>query len=135
MLSLAVMLDIIGVICLILDIAFGIGEVISFIPDFIGIGFFSFWLFVRSAGERTKEQTAEETAKAVAERRSKIAKAKKAIGKVAKKAMRKMPKVVGRVAGSKRVLRFFTASVGEIIPFLGALPFWTIFVFLELKKK
>ena len=36
--------------------------------------------------------------------------------------------------GKKRGLRFALATLGEVIPFLGALPFWTIFVYLELKN-
>ena len=36
--------------------------------------------------------------------------------------------------GTKKGLRFGLSSLGELIPLLGALPFWTIFVILELKQ-
>lgn len=121
MLFLAGLLDLIGVICLILDLVFGIGEILSYIPDGIGILFFGAWVFMRSQGEKTKEEVKEEIGEKLDERRKKI----KEMKKKAKKGVKK---------GVKRGLRFGLATLGEIIPFLGALPFWSIFVFLELKN-
>ncbi|MCK4355237.1 hypothetical protein KAW43_02760 [Candidatus Parcubacteria bacterium] len=120
MLALAVMLDIIGIICLILDLVFGIGEVLSYIPDFIGIGFFGLWILMRSQEEKTYKQARGEVASAVAEHKRKVQAAKKAFKKGAKRA-------------GKRGFKFLFAMVGELIPLLGALPFWTIFVLLELR--
>ncbi len=121
MLFLAGILDLIGVICLILDLVFGIGEILSYIPDGIGILFFGGWLLMRSQGEKSKEEAKEEVTEKIAEHRRAIEKRKKMLKKGVKK-------------GSKRGLRFGLSALGELIPFLGALPFWTIFVFLELKS-
>ena len=122
MVSLAVMLDIIGVICLILDIAFGIGEIFSFIPDAIGIFFFGFWMFMRSQENKTYKESRTEMAGEVAGHHRKVQTAKKAFKKGAKRA-------------GKSGLKFFAAMIGELIPLLGALPFWTMFVVAELREK
>lgn len=118
MLFLAGLLDLIGGICLIADLAFGIGEILSFIPDAIGIVFFGFWMLMRSqaSGNDVKDMT-----KQVSDKKQTMKKTKKALKKTAKKA-------------SKKGLRFGLASLGELIPLLGALPFWTIFVISELKQ-
>lgn len=120
MLALAGILDIIGIICLILWLVAGIGGVLSYIPDIIGIFFFGFWIFIRSQEEKTYKETRKEVAGEVAEHKRKIQAAKKAFKKGAKRA-------------SKRGFKFLFAMVGELVPLLGALPFWTIFVLLELK--
>ena len=122
MVSLAVMLDIIGILCLILDIVVGIGEIFSFIPDMIGIFFFGFWMLMRSQGEKTYKQSRGEVAGEVAEHHRKVQTAKKAFKKGAKRA-------------GKRGFRFLLAMLGELIPLLGALPFWTMFVVSELREK
>ena len=122
MVSLAIMLDIIGIICLILDLVFGIGEILSFIPDIIGIFFFGFWIFMKSQEDKTYKQARTEITSEVAEHHREVQAAKKAFKKGAKRA-------------SKRGIKFFAAMLGELIPFLGALPFWTIFVVSELRKK
>lgn len=122
MLFLAGMLDLIGIICLILDAVFSIGEILSPIPDFIGICFFGIWIFMRSQGEKTKKESMKEVSGAAAEHKKRVAKTKKIFQKGTKKA-------------SKKGLKFVLAMFGELIPFLGALPFWTIFVYSELKQK
>lgn len=121
MLFLAGLLDLFGIICLILDVAFGIGEVLSYIPDVIGIFFFGFWVFMRSQERKSYKETREEIAGQVAEHR-------KIVDEKAKQLKKNIRK------GSKKGLRFGLAALGEIIPFLGALPFWTIFVYSELKN-
>ncbi len=121
MLFLAGLLDLIGIVCLILDLVFGIGEVLSFIPDGIGILFFGFWSLTRSQGEKTYKEAREEVAGKKAEHRKMVEKKAKALKKGVKK-------------GSKKGLRFGLSAFGELIPFLGALPFWTIFVILEMKE-
>ena len=121
MLALAGILDIIGIICLILWLVAGIGGVLSYIPDIIGIGFFGFWMFMRSQGEKTQEESVGEVSEAVAKHKRKVRRAKKVFQKGAKRA-------------GKHGLKFLGAMIGELIPLLGALPFWTIFVLLELKE-
>ena len=122
MVSLAVMLDILGILCLILWLAFGIGGILSYIPDMIGIFFFGFWMLMRSQENKTYKEARGEVAGEVAEHHRKVQTAKKAFKKGAKRA-------------SKSGLKFFAAMIGELIPLLGALPFWTIFVVSELKEK
>lgn len=122
MVSLAVMLDIIGFICLILWLAAGIGGILSYIPDIIGIFFFGFWMFMKSREKTTYKETRTEMAGEVAEHHRKVQTAKKVLKKGAKRA-------------SKSGLKFFAAMLGELIPLLGALPFWTMFVVSELREK
>ncbi|MDP2864566.1 MAG: hypothetical protein Q8N73_02865 [bacterium] len=110
MLPFAILLDIAGVIFTILDIAYGIGEIPSWISDGIGIIFFGLWILIRSqAMARPKE-----LAKEVAERRKAI--------KGAVKQARRMGKG----------LRFAISTIGEILPLVGAIPFWTWLVWSEL---
>jgi len=35
---------------------------------------------------------------------------------------------------SKRIMRFLVSIIGEYIPYLGALPFWTVMVLLTLRE-
>jgi hypothetical protein len=124
MLFLAGLLDIIGIICLILDAVLGIGEIFSYIPDTIGIIFFGAWVVFRAATKEAGEEKLKELKGKLAERREERegVRKKKLKKKVAKKGMNKG-------------LKFGLASLGEIIPFLGALPFWTIYVYSELKSE
>ncbi|MCK4454334.1 hypothetical protein KAU51_03240 [Candidatus Parcubacteria bacterium] len=127
MIFLAALLDLIGIICLILDVIVGIGEVFSFIPDIMGIFFFGAWLVFRSAikkavkgeGEEKKEELIREVAERGEERKRMVKKTRKFLKKAGKR-------------GSKTGLRFGLATLGELIPLLGALPFWTIFVISEI---
>ena len=129
MLFLAGILDVMGIICLILDLVFGIGEILSYIPDGLGIIFLGGWTLMRSL---MKGKTMEEAKEDASE---KIADIKEA-GEKRREAIRKRKKMLkkGVKKGAKRGLRFGLSALGELIPFLGALPFWTIFVFLELKN-
>ena len=139
MLPCAIMLDIIGIICLILDAIVGIGEIVSFLPDIIGIVFFGFWIMARSQAQKIKikikdakeeqeaqeqesESSMDELAKEKMRHRRKVERAQKAFKQGAKRA-------------GKRGFRFFLAALGELMPLLGALPFWTIFVISELRSK
>jgi hypothetical protein len=98
MMFVAGILDIIGVICLILDIFFGIGEIPSWISDGIGIIFISGWMFLRSGRVEAPER--------------------------AQRGLRKL------FRGKWK--RFLTPIIGEVTPFVGALPFWTLSVYFEL---
>ena len=102
MLILAIILDIIGVICFALNIFFAIGEIPSFISDIIGMIFIGGWMFFRSG-------TAEIPGKA-----------KKRAENLIRKLFRGKYK------------RFLTPMVGEVAPFVGVLPFWTLSVYFEL---
>ena len=139
MLFLAGLLDLIGVICLILDLVFGIGEVLSFIPDGIGIIFFGGWSLMRSlTSGKTMEEAKGEASEKIADiketrekRREAIRQRREALRK--KREMAKKQKKMLK-KGAKKGLRFGLSTLGELIPFLGALPFWTIFVILEMKE-
>lgn len=118
MFTVAGILDLVGAFLLILDIFFGIGEILSYIPDVIGILFFGLWLYFRSSGERSLKETTGELKEKVAERRQE----RKQMVKTARK-------------GLSRVARFGLSALGELLPFIGAIPFWTIFVYQELTSK
>ena len=77
---------------------------------------------MKSQEDKTYNQARTEITSEVAEHHREVQAAKKAFKKGAKRA-------------SKRGIKFFVAMLGELIPFLGALPFWTIFVVSELRKK
>jgi hypothetical protein len=115
MMGAAVILDILGIIFTILDIAYGIGEIPSWISDGVGVIFFGLWLLVRST-LRPGTTEPEELVEKVMEKR-------RAIKRVARAARR-----IGRG------LRFAIAFIGEVLPVIGALPFWTWFVYSELKS-
>ena len=140
MLFLAGLLDLIGIICLLLDLAFGVGEILSYIPDIIGIILFGSWILMRTfmkggTKEEAKEEVSEKISeikesgearrKAIEEKRE-ILKQKRELVEEGKKTMLKK--------GGRTGLRFGLATLGELLPFIGALPFWTIFVYSELKK-
>ena len=139
MLFLAGLLDLIGIICLLLDVAFGMGEVLSYIPDGIGILFLGSWSLMRAlASGKTIGEAKEEASEKIADiretgekKREAMEKSREALRK--KREMAKKGKKLMMKKGGKTGLRFGLATLGEIIPFLGALPFWTIFVYSELK--
>lgn len=91
-------LDVIGIICLILNFVVRpeVGEGLSSISDFAGGVFFTIWSIARGGGIVT-------------------AKAKK--------------------QAKSRILKLILSFIGESIPYIGSLPFWTIFVFSEIKKE
>ena len=140
MLFLASLLDLFGIICLILDIAFGVGEILSYVPDVIGITFFGSWVLMRTilkggtmeeakeeASEKTSEiaRSWEEKREAIEEKRELLRKKREVLEKGKKTMIKK---------GGRTGFRFGLATLGEVIPFLGAGPWWTIFVYSELKN-
>lgn len=134
MLFLAGLLDLFGVICAILIAAFGLGVILSYIPDVIGILFFGSWVLIRTVlkgetMEEAKEKASEKRSEATQEVAQHRAKQEMEIRKAKEKLAKKMTK-----KGVKRGLRFALATLGELIPLIGALPFWTIFVYSELKN-
>ena len=106
MLSLAGILDIIGIICCIFDIFFGVGEIPSWISDGVGIIFISSWMWFRSGRvvipERAKER------------------ADRGLTRVLRKLFR------------GKFKKFLTPIIGEVAPVVGVLPFWTLCVYYEL---
>lgn len=98
MLFIAILLDLFGIICLILDIFFGLGEIPSWISDGIGIIFISGWMFLKSGKIEAPERT--------------------------QRGLRKL------FRGKWK--KFLTPIIGEVAPFVGALPFWSLTVYYEL---
>jgi len=114
MIGVALFLDAFGIICTLIGLlSAGAGEVLSFIPDGIGILFFAVLLSFRGQG-KPKE--------VVVETKEKIKMRKKVMGTI-RKGLR------GHWG------KFGLAALGELAPFLGALPFWTIFAISELKNE
>lgn len=102
MLILAIILDIIGVICFILDIFFAIGEIPSWISDAIGTVFIGSWLFFQSGKVVVPER------------------------------IKKGPESLIRKLFRGKYKRFLTPILGEVTPFVGVFPFWTLAVYFEL---
>lgn len=48
MFFIAILLDLFGLLCLALNFFFGIGEILSFIPDFLGLFIIGGWMLIRS---------------------------------------------------------------------------------------
>ena len=146
MLLLAIVLDIAGLICLILNIAFGVGEVISFMVDAIGIAIFGLWMiFMAITGrimagakketneaERPEENEGPEETGGVAQ---KAAQRRKEISQRVRQMKERQAKIVKAGRGMGRLARFGLATLGELIPFVGALPFWTIMIISEFRAQ
>jgi hypothetical protein len=124
MLPLAALLDIIGIICFIANVFFGIGEIFSFIPDFMGLFFFGAWVTFRAMTKPAGKEKKQELAIKVAGRK----KERKAMVKTTQGIIKKGMKI-GRKG------KFLLAALGELVPIIGALPFWTIYVYWELKSE
>lgn len=104
LLIVAITLDLFGVICLIITLTIGpeIGEMLSFVPDYMGLIIIGgFELYSR--------------------RRAFFKKAK---------GMQK-----GVSVGKKKGLKFFSGFIGELLPIIGAMPFWTIYVITSGEKE
>ncbi len=118
MITIAIFLDIFGILCAVLIAVFGIGAILSYIPDFMGIVIFGTWAFMRN---QTKGASG-----GMEEAKSKIAKKKKKeLTKTAGKGSKAITKALGRIG---------LGALIEIIPVIGAAPGWTIVVILELKS-
>jgi hypothetical protein len=108
----AIPLDIAGIIFTILDIAYGVGEIPSWISDGFGIFFFGLWLLFRWQ-TATRQRVMVET---VVEKRRTVKRAVRAARRIG------------------RGLRFSIAVIGEVLPVIGFLPFWSWFVWSELRS-
>jgi hypothetical protein len=118
MMSLAGMLDMAGFLFTLLDLAFGVGEIPSLVSDGLGLLLVGSWLMFRS-GASVSLPSAQEIS----------GKRKGAVQQVGKKLSGQ-----ARSVGRKSFSRLMGAFVTEVIPLLGALPFWTILVYSELKN-
>ena len=123
MLPLAALLDIIGIICFIANIFFGAGEILSFIPDAVGLLFFGAWVTFRAMTKPEGKEKKQELTIKVAERKKEQKIMVKKTRGIIKQGMK-----IGRKG------KFLIAALGELMPILGALPFWTIYVYSELKS-
>jgi hypothetical protein len=128
MMLIAIALDLVGLILTIIwlltlfgVLSFEIPEIINWISDGIGFVFFGLWLWVRSAiiGSGTKP-------KGLAER---VAEKHRATQRERERLKARIARTVGR-----RGLRFALALIGEFLPLIGALPFWSWFVYSEMKS-
>jgi len=88
----AIILDLMGIITGILILVFGIGLLLSYVVDIIGILTIGVWSFFKT----------------------------------------------GELPITKRLMRFLKrpglAAFGELLPIVGILPIWTLYVFTELRK-
>jgi len=122
MFPIALILDLFGVVCLILYLAFGIGLPLSYIPDVIGIIVIGGWSLMRSQSLRITRPRAPEVKRVKKRAQKRIAKIERRIARSAKWAKR------------LRWLRPLLIVV-EFIPFLGDIAFsWTLMVYFELKS-
>jgi len=114
MMSVALILDGIGIIL----ILFLLDD--FFITDVIGTMIIGGWLFFRSG-----------TAPSMPERKEAAGKVEKGAASTAAKAA-DAEKAVQKVGRSGRWLKPLLCGAGELITYLGALPFWTYAVYSEL---
>jgi hypothetical protein len=126
MLTIAVALDLFGLICFILDFFYEIGEIFSYVSDGIGIAFFGTWIFFRWQFQTEGYAREIERTRWGRGERKKLVRTIKAKGKEVKAAFK---------AGRRVGLRFLVTVIGELLPNLGnVLPMWTWFVWSELKS-
>ncbi|MDP3093845.1 MAG: hypothetical protein Q8N16_03710 [bacterium] len=131
----ALIIDFAGILFTVLDVAYGLGEIFSWISDIVGLIVIGGLIMLR-AMIMGKQFSSEEYAEGVVEQHAQRKQAVEAIGKKTKQAAAKAAKAAK--AGGKavkvgaRVLRVVLAFIGEIVPLIGALPFWTISVYMEL---
>jgi len=132
MLAIAVLFDLFGILCFILSF-FGIGIVISFLGDMVGMVSLGFWATTRSFFRGTIEKSVSDITKKTLNVGGGMEGIKKFQGssapglnagkKVAKKGIK-----LGLSA-----VKFIVILILELIPFFGdILPGWTLFVIFEL---
>jgi len=135
-LFIAVVFDLIGFIMLILEILLTLGIITLVVPVVVDIVLgiiegiiFSFFVLAR----RFAAQSSASLFSAVSFGESRKDVRQQAVKSVSKMATQTAKSAVK--AGSRITLKFLGAFIAEIIPYLGGLPMWTIFVFDELKQK
>ena len=120
MFPLAIAFDLLGMVCLFLDVFAGIGEIPSWILDLIGLLTIGVWTFFYTGTMPTTKKTGELAQKAKT-------KLKDETSKLIEKKVKK--EVTGKV-----LKRFVITFLGEIAPVVGGLPFWTWHVYKTLKE-
>jgi len=137
MLFVAIILDALGILFTLLDVAAGVGEIPSFVSDAAGTVIIGGWLFFKSMLEKAKaqeeERNLEERMEEVRQVPQKRKEMKKTIQKMEKMKKAKKMKAVGK---SKKWLKYLRVGgiIGEYVPVLGVLPFWTLIVIGEMRK-
>lgn len=131
MMGAAVTLDFIGLALTVIWLLTVLGvatleipEIVNWASDGAGFVFFGTWLLFRAPFKETEGTGTVELAEDVVQKQM----ATKSATKEAKKT------VTTAKRGMGRGLRFGIAFLGEIITVVGALPFWTWFVYSELKS-
>ena len=127
MLPIAILLDVLGFICTILDLAFGIGEVISWVTDIAGTVIIGGWILSKFLMKSLTTKEAEEKAGEKVKEIKKLPQKRKRLAS-------RMKGLAGKLKGKKGVFRIVGGIIGEYIPILGVLPFWTWIVWSERKK-
>lgn len=128
MMPIAMILDLVGIILIFFALDdFGI-------TDIVGTIIIGGWLFFRSGTVPSlPERAKQETGKAEAKVGSAISTAEKAAGGTAEKAAEKTVQKAGTQAvKSGRWLKPLLCGLGEWIPYLGVIPFWTYLVYSTL---
>ena len=137
MLPIAIFLDILGVICTILDIAAGVGEVISWVTDIAGTVIIGGWiLFNFLMGKFVLRKGEGETSEGEGghEKIKEKVKEIKELPQKKKKMVTKAKKLTKKLKGKKGFFRIAGGVIGEFVPIIGILPFWTWLVWSERKK-
>jgi hypothetical protein len=133
MLTIAIFLDIAGLICFILDFA-GVGIVLSFLPDIMGTVGIGFWVTTRSFFKGVVAKGVSDMAEKTLNVGGGLEGAKQFQGQgssVPVRAGKKIAKTGIKLGLS--AIRFIVALIIELIPFLGdIMPSWTLLVLSEL---
>lgn len=145
MLLIALFLDLIGFVLTVFGVlAFEIPEIVNWISDGAGLAFFGLWIAFRSpfqqeeGAESTELELTEgvlgrrkEIMKTMEEKRPELEKLGREMKKPMKQEITRVPKTIRKMG---RGVRFGIAILGEVAPIIGALPFWTWFVYTELRR-
>ena len=111
-LPLAILLDLIGIILII----FALDD--FFILDIIGSTTIGIWIFSKTGVTPSPPESTGQKAENIAKKSG--------------EAIEKAEKIAAKAGKSGRWLRPILCSLGEIVPYLGALPFWTYLVYKTL---
>jgi len=108
----AILLDLIGIILII----FALDD--FFILDIIGATTIGIWIFSKTGVAPSAPESTGQKAENIA--------------KKSQKAVEKVEKLAAKAGKSGRWLKPILCSLGEVIPYLGAIPFWTYLVYKTL---
>ncbi|MDP2926526.1 MAG: hypothetical protein Q8N65_00055 [bacterium] len=125
MMPMAMVLDGIGIIL----ILFALDD--FFITDIIGTIIIGGWLFFRTGTVPSMPERIEQKTKETA---GKVEKGAASTAAKAADAEKTIQKVGGKIGKSSRWLKPLLCGLGEFVPYLGVIPFWTYLVYSELTK-